>query len=371
MTQSLTENNERNEPFPKVYVVIVNYQTWNDTIECLESVLRNTYPNYQVVVVDNSENEEGFGFLCAWAEGSLSPWIPPTQSLRGLTIPPVGKPVSYVAYRKSKDGLTGYRANDVEQAQPGCDQAGKSDGSPVIFIHAGANLGFAGANNLAIRFALSRGDCDFVLLLNNDTVVRSDFIVRMEKAFEGKHEVGLVGGLIRLYNQPQDVWFAGGDFHWYREGVHRKKFAPTDSLVNSDFITGCLMMIPKYVIDKVGLFPEEYFLYGEDSDYCRMTLKAGYRNYASLQSVVYHKVSKSTGGNFSATMYYYYNRSRLLHHYRHFNRLDFVFFFVVFMIARVGRFLQFMVNGNADAQRSMIRAVKDFFKMGKGMRGTR
>jgi hypothetical protein len=123
------------------------------------------------------------------------------------------------------------------------------------------------------------------------------------------------------------------------------------------------MMIPKHLLSTVGLLPEEYFLYVEDTDYCRSVLKAGYRNYDNRRSVIYHKVGRATGGRFSSIMYYYGNRNRLLHHYKHYSKLNFCFFFLVFMIVRTGRFVQFLLNGDIEARKAMVRGIMDFFKI--------
>jgi len=88
--------------YPKVYVVILNYNSWKDTIECLESVLRSDYQNYQVVVVDNNSTNNSIEYLKAWAEGKLDVWVNPAITLRGLTFPPLPKPIPYVFYFKEE-----------------------------------------------------------------------------------------------------------------------------------------------------------------------------------------------------------------------------------------------------------------------------
>ena len=79
--------------YSKVYIIILNYNGWADTIECLESVLKNDYPNYQVIVVDNNSPNNSMEYIKAWAEGKLDVWVKPAHPLRHLSFPLVKKPI--------------------------------------------------------------------------------------------------------------------------------------------------------------------------------------------------------------------------------------------------------------------------------------
>ncbi len=87
---------------PKVYIIILNYNGWADTIECLESVLRNDYPNYQVIVVDNNSPNNSMEYIKAWAEGKLDVWVNPNNPLRKLSSPPVSKSIPYVFIQRKR-----------------------------------------------------------------------------------------------------------------------------------------------------------------------------------------------------------------------------------------------------------------------------
>jgi len=82
----------------KVYIIILNYNNWYDTIECLESVLRNDYPNYQVIVVDNNSQNNSVDYMRAWADGMLDICVDPKNPLRNLSFPPLPKPIPYIFY---------------------------------------------------------------------------------------------------------------------------------------------------------------------------------------------------------------------------------------------------------------------------------
>lgn len=86
----------------KVYIIIVNFYNWWDTIECLESVLRSDFFNYQIIVVDNNSPNNSLEHLKAWADGKMDIYIPPHRPLKCLTYPPVKKPIPYLCYTKEE-----------------------------------------------------------------------------------------------------------------------------------------------------------------------------------------------------------------------------------------------------------------------------
>jgi GT2 family glycosyltransferase len=344
---------------PRVYIIIVNYRNWTDTIECLESVLRNDYPNYQIVVVDNSGDEESIRNLKAWADGQLTSLFLNPGKLEHLSHPPIHKPVPYTIYH--------YKIGEVlrEEVSSRSITSAVAGKIQLVIIHAEENLGFAGGNNTGIGYALSLGDCDFILLLNNDTVVESNFVFPLVQSYESQCNAGLVGGLIKFYDKSDEVWFSSGKFDWYKEGVHSIEIAKDTDIVKSGFVSGCLMMIPRDIINNVGLLSEEYFLYGEDTDYSLRVMRAGYQNFVNQRCVIYHKVSMATGGRFSKVMYYYSTRNRLYFHYKYYGKLDFFLFALFFLSSKAVRMLQFLLSGNKEALCSLLGGIVDFFKMKK------
>ena len=353
---------------PKVYIVILNYNGWADTIECLESVLRNDYPNYQVIVVDNNSLDNSMEYIKAWAEGNLDVWVKPDHPLRHLSFPPIKKPIPYAYYNREEaenGGNIGLERKLMEKISPNITTK-----YPLIFIQAGENLGFAGGNNVGIKYALAKDDFDYVILLNNDTVVENNFIMNLISTYrelrnKGERKIGLVGCEIKYYSIPNKIWFKKGKFYWYREGVHLID-EDINGIIESEFVTGCVVAIPYYLIKDIGLWDEKYFIYVEDTDYSIRARKKGYKNFVNTNCLVYHKISATAGGSFSNIQYYFRNRNRLLFHYKHYSKLDFSFFFLVFMLTRMGRAIQFIFTGNFSTLRAMIRGILDFFKIRKG-----
>jgi GT2 family glycosyltransferase len=152
----------------------------------------------------------------------------------------------------------------------------------VIHLALPENTGFTGGNNCGIRFALDRG-CDYVLLLNNDTVVEPACVSRLVEAMRTNPGAGAVGGKILFHDAPDRIWFAGGDFSPLRAaGLHRFEGAadpdPTGGSVEEvSFLTGCCMLIPAAVLREVGAFQEDLFAYVEDLELSLRLRAAGYR----------------------------------------------------------------------------------------------
>lgn len=162
----------------KVYIIIVNWNGWKDTIECLESVLRNDYPSYQVIVCDNGSHDDSLGNIKRWATGKLENGVLPSNPLYSISFPPVRKPISFIEYtREEVDAVRNVNPTDAR----------------LILIQNAANLGFAGGNNVGIRYALDRDDFRHVWLLNNDVVIKPDALSRLVRRMNEKRTQACAG----------------------------------------------------------------------------------------------------------------------------------------------------------------------------------
>ncbi len=294
--------------FPKVYIVILNYKGWWDTIECLESVLRINYPNYQVIVVDNNSPNNSMEYIRDWAEGKIEVWVNPKNPLRKYTFPPIKKPISYVYYQQEEAEQGGN--SDKENNSIYKLSENNTSKYPVIFIQSRENLGFAAGNNIAIRYALSKNDFKYILLLNNDTVVNPNFLSRLIEISE-RENLGLSGCKIHYYHEPKNIWYNGGKFYkWICKTTHIQNENTTD-FSESSFITGCCMLIRKDVLEKVGLLDESYFMYVEDLDFSYKVAKSGDKLGVVHKSVIYHKVGSSSGEEITPFSAYWMMRNRI------------------------------------------------------------
>ncbi len=254
-------------PSQLVYIVLVNWNGWRDTDACLKSLAGLDYPNFEVIVVDNA----------------------------------------------SQDGSeTRLRARHPN----------------VTLLQSGANLGFAGGNNVGLRCALARG-AEYVWLLNNDTLVEPDaltqLVARIERPERGL-PIGLCGSTLVYENARDTVQALGGARYnrWLGSvrhlGQHRRRTQPIDAAAleaQLDYLIGASMLVSRPFLKTVGLMQEDYFLYFEELDWAaraRGRFRLGY----APESIVYHKEGSSIGGNdrakgaksYTADLYALKNRVR-------------------------------------------------------------
>ena len=240
---------------PLVYLVVLNWNGLEDTIACLESCRAISYPRLRVLVVDNGS-----------VDGSQA------------------------AIRE--------RFPDVE------------------LIETGRNLGFAGGNNVGIRRALEQG-ADYVLLLNNDTLVDRGFVDALVRTARSDPAIGMLCSKIYRVDPPDVLWYAGGYMiEWLGWGRHRgdgvRDVGQFETLEEINRPTGCSLMVTRALCERVGLLGEEYFLYAEDLDWGLRARRAGFKVVYDPGSRVWHKVSRSTSGSRSGVVLYYYVRNLML-----------------------------------------------------------
>lgn len=169
----------------------------------------------------------------------------------------------------------------------------------VVLIQNEKNEGFAEGNNVAIRYCFERPDCDYIMLLNNDTVATEDFLVKLIR-FLRKNPRSVVAPKL-LYADRRDIVqtlggkiFLGGTINC-GEGRRSQDFR---GIFSPDFLSGACYIASKEVFLDVGVFDPKYFAYLEDLDWCLEAKKRRYGLFVDADSVVYHKHSKSTRGSF-------------------------------------------------------------------------
>ena len=201
---------------------------------------------------------------------------------------------------------------------------GSTDGTPenvrrsfpwVEVIENGRNLGFPGGNNVGIREALSLG-AEFVILLNNDTVVDKDFARELLSVAVQDNKVGMATSKIYFYGRPDVFWFAGGDLSmWTGRSRHagygeidRGQFDNTAEIGRP---CGCSLLVARPFLEDVGLLDEDLFLYGEEIDWALRARQKGYKCILAPRSKVWHKWASGTGGAQSGNYLYYSVRNML------------------------------------------------------------
>jgi GT2 family glycosyltransferase len=271
----------------RVYIIVLNWNGWRDTIECLESLFRLDYPDYEVVVCDNGSSDGSLEQIRRWARGEIEVEAR-NPALAGLISPPIPKPITIAEI----DGGNG----------------GVSDGAAdprLLFIQTGSNLGFAGGNNVALRYVLKLGDFDFAWILNNDTVVRPDALSHLVQRMGDRPDAGICGSTLIYYDDPAKVQTWGGAIynHWVARGGYLGNFAspmplPEASEVERklDYVVGASMLVRKEFLQQVGLMDEAYFLTFEETDWATRA-KGRFTLAYAPGSIVYHREGAATGSH--------------------------------------------------------------------------
>jgi hypothetical protein len=220
--------------------------------------------------------------LLAWAKGEELATVD-NPDLAHLSNPPSPKPVEFVLYDKA----TALAGGDVlQEAQ---------FKNPIIFIQAGENRGFAAGNNVGIKYALVKNDFEYVWLLNNDTVVQNNSLLALV-SYSDQNTIGICGSTLMYYHSPEKIQAYGGTVNKFF-GTSKHILDKRDIAKKLDYVVGASFLINKTVIDKIGLLPEDYFLYYEETDYCFNASLNGFKLGVAIDSVVYHKEGGSTGAS--------------------------------------------------------------------------
>ena len=309
--QSLAGNVLASETRPRLAVVIINWNRWADTIECLESLMRTDQP-VRIVVIDNASADDSKERLKAWAEGSAA-FEPPTGPLGRLTRPALNKPIPY-------SELTDEESLSLAP-----------DNKLLTFLWSSENRGFAGGNNLAMRFAIKDPGIAYCWCLNNDTVVEPDAPRALVARMDATHKVGMCGTQVRFYHRPGNLQQLNGSRFKLLTGMSRgisanepvtRPFDPLKIARETDFVLGASIAVSRAFLETVGFMEESYFLYFEEMDWS-IRNRGRFAIAFAHGAIVYHKEGGSIGssgkkGERSEASEYYLMRSRLKFYRRNF-----------------------------------------------------
>ena len=292
---------------PLVYIILVNYRVIELTIECIISLQKITYKNYKIVVVDNSPNE-------------------------------------------------------------GLDEELKQNFTSVILLKSDKNSGFAGGNNIGIKYAIENG-AKYVVLLNNDTTVENNFLEPLLETFNDR-SVGLATGKI-MYSVDRDkIWYGGGKINWIRGGGIMLGSGKSDNSEYNNksevtFASGCLFCLKSDIIEKVGVLNEDYFTYQEDTDYCVRLRRMGFSIIYEPKSKIYHQINATTQKSDFPLLYYQF-RNRLYFIKKHspiiLKQIGYIYLITVMIIKSI----YWTIKREFKKVRLIISAIRDFSKNNMG-----
>ena len=242
-------------------MIIVGWNSYDNTQECIQSILDQQFIKTHIYLVDNGSKNE-----------------------------PLGK---------------------LAQIYP-----------EINYIYSESNLGFAAGTNLGLQNALATG-YDYFLIVNNDT--KADTLMLHELSTALKDEkLGLAAPLIYYYDTPEKIWSSGGSINYLflmPLDSHNKKNPLINPTVRT-FLSGCCYLLKRELLEQVGLFDEQFFLYFEDLDYCLRVNETKWKMMVIPTAKLYHKVSQSSGGHMSESERFFYAKSSGLYFKKHINKTN-------------------------------------------------
>jgi GT2 family glycosyltransferase len=214
-----------------VYAVILNTNRCDDTLACLASLYESTYQDTKILVLDN----------------------------------------------KSTDGSV----EAIRSAFPN-----------VQIINLTKNLGYAGNNNVGIEEAIKQG-ADWVLVLNEDTILDPDCLAELVKIGDSDPKIGIVGPMVYHHNEPDVIQSAGGMLGKYWQSQHLGKNELDQGQFQSphhvEWISGCAILVRKAVIEQVGMLDANFFIYWEETEWCIRASRGGWKILHGPQAKLWHK----------------------------------------------------------------------------------
>ena len=289
--------------YPKVSVIILNWNGLKDTIECLESLKKITHSNYEVIVVDNGSKENDADIL-------------------------EKKYKNYIKLIRNKE-----------------------------------NLGFAEGNNIGIRQILNEKKSNYILLLNNDTAVDPNFLTELVKVAESDSKIGICGAKNYYYDfkgRKDVVWYAGAKIKWWLGGAVSHGFQRKEmNFIKTEYVLGSSMLIKTDLLRKIGLLDRSYFSYGEDAELCLRAQKAGYDNIYVPISKIWHKVSKAFNTNLPLQTFYRIRNSFWLIK-NNFKKWQYIIFVITFFFYKQPIWItRFLWGGQFKQIKAFYQGVKD------------
>ena len=288
---------------PGVTIIVLNWNGKEDTIECLDSLRGVVYPNFRILLVDNASTD-----------GSAE--------------------------------LFRQRYPDVE-----------------LLVNE-RNLGFAGGNNVGIKKAIEEG-AEYLLLLNNDTVVYPDFLDGLVNVAESSENIGFIGPKICFFSDPEKVWTSGGNINMFTGRIgNRLEGAAQAGLAgieNVDYISGCALLAKTSVVGHIGLMDEDYFLYFEETDWNMRARRQGYTCMVNNDVRILHKVGMSVK-KVRGSDYYYVVRNLPRFISRNGKWYHKMVFYPIFFARYSAAYLLHSARGEREVCRGISDGLRDFVK---------
>jgi GT2 family glycosyltransferase len=285
--------------YGKTGIIVVNWNSPQDTIKCIASLQKLNYPNYEIILVNNGSDQ-----------------IQPIQ-----------------------------------------------DEFPELIIHSlSMNMGFTGGYNYGMRIALDR-NCDYLWLINDDLIVDSNSLTTLVKEFQGLPDAAFVGPLVMTIEQPDVILSAGGNTikrSFYLSSIG-KRFSDVALIVQQvDYISGCAILTSASVIRQIGLLYEPFFAYCEDVEWCYRARLVNLNSYIVPMAHVWHPDTRYRDEN-SPTVTYYINRNSLYFFAKYFGQTDVLLKLIGILRTIASWSLRSKWIHKRQQRDALFRSVIDFF----------
>ena len=307
---------------PLVYILILNYKNWQDVTHCLRSVFQLNYPRYSVFVIDNDSRNDSLEHLIDWTKQSASE-----------------QPVPF-HYFTREEFERNFNTGSI---------------CKLTFIQNHENQGFAAGNNLVIE-RLKKEDA-YIWLLNPDMEVEPETLSELVKFAQAHSKQSVIGATIKHQLNANKIHLYGGariNFNSATVNLINEK----SEIGEIDFICGGSLFTHANNFATIGLLPEEYFLYWEETDWCYRAKEQGYEMLVCTSAVCYDKISSTIGKGFLAD--YYYTRNGLLFVSRYRSKKIPIVLFSAFL-----RLLKRLLSGNWERSKGVYSGILTFLNRRK------
>ena len=307
----------------KVFIVLLNYNGHQHSIECLESIYKLRYPNFQILLIDNSLTELSVNAIINWTKGEL---ILEDTLFPEFLKPFILKPVPYV-----------YVNEDNLDSTLNCAEK-------LIIIKANKNEGFATGNNIALRAINNTKDDCFIWLLNNDTIVKADTLSQLvDYYYNSSIKPGIISSKLLYYYHKNNLNGIGGVYnrwlgisnHVGESEIDAGQYDNIDYNKKVQYVIGASMFISKAFLTDVGLLNEDYFLFFEEIDWVQRSKVNNWKLGFAPKSVLYHKESASISPETEKNILFEtsFLSSKLIFTIKYFKRaLPIIYFTIIWML---------------------------------------
>lgn len=269
-----------------VTIIILNWNGWKDTVECLESLYQIEYTNYDVILVDNNSEDNSLMNIREYCKGKIH------LKSDFFKFNSKNKPINIIEYAQG-------RTHTIKKFDENFQD---SSANRLVLIKNDENYGFAEGNNIGIRFALKFLNPDYILLLNNDTVVDKKFLNELIKIGNSNDSIGILGPTVYWYHENNKIQSAGVKLKFNLGmqkvlGLNELDIGQFKEVSSIDYVSGCALLAKSDIFSKVGYFDKDYFLYWEELDLCFRASNEGYKIVHVPKAKIWHKgsVSSTTG----------------------------------------------------------------------------